>query len=130
MLHEQPAIGQAVERVVRFPEKMRDGGFDQVEVAVVFTAVAEFVVMKVFEMFFALEPFLSRPAFSNLLEEEIPLGLVTVAAGRLCAVVTKRVSGQGPMFQMPLSWLAVWPADLRPVFFHQRTHGCVAIHRL
>ena len=29
---------------------MRDGSFDQVEVAVVFTAVAEFVVMKVFEM--------------------------------------------------------------------------------
>lgn len=37
--HKQPAIGQAVQRLVRLPEEMRDGGFDQVEVAVVFTAV-------------------------------------------------------------------------------------------
>ena len=57
--HEQPAIGQAVERVVRLPEEMRDGGLDQVEVAVVFAAVGQPVVMKVFKMRFSLEPILS-----------------------------------------------------------------------
>src|SRR5215210_6663223 len=109
---------------------MRDGSFDQVEVTVVFTAIAEFVAMKVFEMFFAFEPFLSRPAFPNMLEEQVPLGLVAVTAGRLCAVVTKRIGGQGPMFQMPLSRLPVWSANPCPVFFHQGTHGCVAVHCL
>src|SRR5437899_4168570 len=53
--HEQPAISQTVERVVRLPEEMRDGGFDHVAMAVVFTAVGQSVVMKVLEMLFSLE---------------------------------------------------------------------------
>jgi hypothetical protein len=31
---------------------------------------------------------------------------------------------------VPLAWLAIWPADLRSVLFHQCTHGCVAVHCL
>ena len=67
--HEQLAIGQAVEHVVWLPEEMRDGGFYQVEMAVVFPAIGQFVVMKVFKMLFPLESILSRPAFPDLLEE-------------------------------------------------------------
>ena len=57
--HEQPAIGQTVERIVRLPEKMRDGSLDHVEVAVVFAAIGQSVVMKVLKVLFSLEPFLS-----------------------------------------------------------------------
>jgi hypothetical protein len=38
-------------------------------------------------MLLSLKPFLPRPALSDLLEEQIPLGLVAVAARGFCAVI-------------------------------------------
>ena len=38
---------------------MRNGGLDYVEVAVVFAAIGQSVVMKVLKVLFSLEPFLS-----------------------------------------------------------------------
>jgi hypothetical protein len=65
-----------------------------------------------------------------LLEEQIPLGLMTMAARRLCAEIAQRVGGQSPMFQMPLPRLSVGSADLRPVFGHKRADCRVAVHCL
>src|SRR5262249_49364066 len=86
--HEKAAVGRAVECVVRLPKGMGNSGFDQVEVPVVFITVSQFMMMKVFKMRFSLEPVLPRPALSDLLEEQIPLGLVTVAAWGFCPVIT------------------------------------------
>ncbi len=66
---------------------MGNGGFDQIEVAVVCTTVGQCMVMKVFKMLLSLKPFLPRSALPDLLEEKIPLGLVAVAARGFCAVV-------------------------------------------
>ncbi len=109
---------------------MRDGGFDQVEVAVVFGALRQFMMVEIFQMLFAFEAFLPGPAFADLLEQDIPLGLVPVAARRFGAEVAEGIVRGRPAFQVPLTGLTVRPADSGAVFFKQGADGDMAVHRL
>ncbi len=96
LLHEEAAVGQAVQRLVRFAEQVRDGRFDQIEMSVVLRAVFQFVHVKVLEMFFALKAFLSGPALADLLEEHIPFRFVAMAAGGFRPVVAEWIGGKRP----------------------------------
>jgi len=108
---------------------MGDGRFDQVEMAVVLAGVGQFMKVEILQVFLALEPFLSRPAFTNLLQQDVPLRLVAVAARRFSAIVTEGIVGGGPPFEVPLSWLAVGSADLASVLFQQSADGDMTVHR-
>src|SRR5690242_11998740 len=97
---------------------------------VVLRTILELVHMKIFQVLFAFESFLSRPAFTNLLKQHIPFGLVAMAARRFGAIVTERKIWKGPALQVPLSRLAVRSADFCSVLFQQSANGGMTIHRL
>ena len=127
--HQEPAVSQPVQGVVGFPEQVRHGGLDEVEMAVVTGGICQLVMMEILEVLLPLESVLSRPAFADLLQQDVPLGLVAVAAGRFGAEVTERVVRRGPPFQMPSAWLAVGAADFRAIFLEERADRDVAGHR-
>src|SRR6478609_1965332 len=97
---------------------------------VVSGAVFKFVNVKIFEVIFTFKAALSRPAFSDLLKQHVPFGLMPVATGRFGSVVTERIIGKGPALQMPLPRLSVRPAHFRSIPFNQSADGRVAVHRL
>jgi len=75
---------------------MRDGGFNQVKMPVIFLLLGQLMVMEVLKMVLAFEPFLTGPAVTDLLEQEIPLGLVPVASRWFGSVITQGVVRGGP----------------------------------
>ena len=72
--------------------------------------------MEILEVFLALEVLLAGPALTNLLQKQIPLGFVPMAAGRFGAEVANRIIGSRPTLQMPGAGLAVRSANLIAVF--------------
>ena len=81
-------------------------------------------------MLFAFEPILARPAFTDLLEQDIPLGVVSMASWWVRSEITEGIVRRGPSFKMPGPWLPVRPADCRAVLFNEHTDRRVAVHGL
>src|SRR5262245_10282256 len=96
---------------------MRDGRLDQVEMLVVFGAVGQFMMVKIFEVILSFKAVPPGPAFSDLLQENVPLRLVPMAPGRLGAKVTQGIVRGCPALKMPLARLAVGTADFCSIFF-------------
>ncbi len=128
MPHQEPAVGQIVQDVGRLAKQVGDGGLNHIEVFVVFGTVCQLMDVELFQMVFPLESVLSGPAFPDLLQQEIPLGLVPVTSRRICAVVAERVTRCGPALKVPPARLAVRAADCVSVLFHQHGDRGVSIH--
>ena len=55
--HEQPAVGCSAQRLAWLSEEMRHRGFDQVEVAIIFTALLESMHVKIRQVVLSLKMF-------------------------------------------------------------------------
>jgi hypothetical protein len=86
--------------------------------------------MEVVKVSFAFESFLARPALPDLLQQDVPLSLVPVAARRFSTEVTEGVIRRGPALQVPSARLAVGPADPVTVFLEERADRDMSVHRL
>src|SRR6478609_8651414 len=97
---------------------------------VIFFAFGKFVTMEFFQVLLALEPFPTRPAFTDLLQKGIPLGFVSMTSRRVSSEITKGIVRHGPSFKVPGPWLSVRAADLQAILFHERTDSRMAVHGL
>src|SRR5579885_737679 len=103
---------------------MRHGRLDGVEVSLTLRNLAQ---MKFGKMLAAFKLFAARPAFPDLLEQQVPLRSVAIAARRFGSVIAERVRGEGPSFEVPLPRLTVRSADPFPESLEQTGDGLMAI---
>ena len=114
-----------MQRVARFPEKMRNRGFHDFEMAVM---TLNPLVMKLREVLLAFDRHVFMPLFANLLEEEVPLRVDAVPAGRLRSEITQRIAGQGPPFEKPPAGFLVRATDPFAELIEKRADRQAPIH--
>ncbi|MER3422282.1 MAG: hypothetical protein C4293_02655 [Nitrospiraceae bacterium] len=85
--------------------------------------------MEIRQMVRSLESFVSRPAFPDLLQKQVPFGTMPVAARRLRPEITQGIGRERPTLQVPLPGLAVRTTDPFAESVQERPYRGVPVHR-